>query len=148
MNTRKTVLGPEHPDTLTSMWNLAHTLKDQGRHAEAIVLLEICVPLQQKCLGQTHPDTTRATSDIELWRKTLLDKSHLHSTQSDKQKCLTRTVAGHGKTMTSGHQFRISIGRNPSLQNALLSNFQPLLSALRISFQPDETSHEDRDEID
>ena len=35
METRKIVLGPEHPDTLTSMNNLALTYGDQGRWAEA-----------------------------------------------------------------------------------------------------------------
>jgi hypothetical protein len=31
METRKRVLGVEHPDTLTSMGNLASTYKNQGR---------------------------------------------------------------------------------------------------------------------
>jgi len=33
---RKRVLGQEHPDTLTSMNNLAWTLKSQGRDDEAL----------------------------------------------------------------------------------------------------------------
>jgi tetratricopeptide (TPR) repeat protein len=32
---RKRVLGPEHPDTLTSMHNLAYTYMGQGRRREA-----------------------------------------------------------------------------------------------------------------
>jgi hypothetical protein len=35
MGTMKTVLGPEHPDTLTSMANLASNYRNQGRWAEA-----------------------------------------------------------------------------------------------------------------
>ena len=31
METSKTVLGPEHPDTLTSMGNLVSTHRNQGR---------------------------------------------------------------------------------------------------------------------
>ena len=37
METRKTVLGPEHPDTLTSMANLASTyrIRDDGRRRKS-----------------------------------------------------------------------------------------------------------------
>jgi hypothetical protein len=35
METRKKVLGVEHPDTLTSMANLASTYRNQGRWGEA-----------------------------------------------------------------------------------------------------------------
>jgi hypothetical protein len=43
------VLGEEHPDTLTSMNNLAHTWKGQDRDEEAIALMGECVRLQ-KCI--------------------------------------------------------------------------------------------------
>jgi tetratricopeptide (TPR) repeat protein len=81
LDVRKTVLGPEHPDTLTGIWNLAYTMKDQGRHAEGLALLEVCVLLQRKSLGQAYPDTTRALSDLGLWRKALLNQSHIASDQ-------------------------------------------------------------------
>ena len=35
MKTRRRVLGSEHPDTLTSMANLASTYRNQGRWTEA-----------------------------------------------------------------------------------------------------------------
>jgi len=35
METRKRVLGQEHPDMLTSMNNLAEVLRDQGKYAAA-----------------------------------------------------------------------------------------------------------------
>ncbi|KAF2094579.1 hypothetical protein NA57DRAFT_11614, partial [Rhizodiscina lignyota] len=40
MDTRKRVLGAGHPDTLTSMNNLAFTLKDKGECEKAITLME------------------------------------------------------------------------------------------------------------
>jgi len=40
METRKGVLGKEHPDTLTTMNNLAFTLKGQGLINNAILLME------------------------------------------------------------------------------------------------------------
>jgi hypothetical protein len=71
METRKTALGPEHPDTLTSMWNLSHTWKKQGRDSHALELLEACVQLQRKQLGLTHPDTIAATADLGVWGKSI-----------------------------------------------------------------------------
>jgi Tetratricopeptide repeat len=47
MNTRKRVLGQEHPDTLTSMCNLAFTWKSQGRDVEAFELLNEYFLLQK-----------------------------------------------------------------------------------------------------
>ncbi|KAK4119091.1 hypothetical protein N657DRAFT_650498 [Parathielavia appendiculata] len=38
METSKRVLGEEHPDTLTSMANLAHTWKSQARLGDALSL--------------------------------------------------------------------------------------------------------------
>jgi tetratricopeptide (TPR) repeat protein len=33
---RKRVLGPEHPDTLTTRKNMARVLSEQGKHEEAL----------------------------------------------------------------------------------------------------------------
>lgn len=38
METRKKVLGNEHPDTLTAIANLAFTLKSQNQNQEALSL--------------------------------------------------------------------------------------------------------------
>lgn len=48
METRKRMLGPEHPDTLTSMNNLAFTWKGHGRDTEALKLIEECVEVQTR----------------------------------------------------------------------------------------------------
>ena len=58
METKTRVLGAEHPDTLTSMNNLAFTWKGQGRVAEDIKLMEKCVQLQALVLGADHPHNT------------------------------------------------------------------------------------------
>ncbi|KAF2646947.1 hypothetical protein K491DRAFT_583690, partial [Lophiostoma macrostomum CBS 122681] len=51
METRKRVLGDEHPDTLTSMNNLAFILKSQGFINKAILLIEDCCGLRAVVLG-------------------------------------------------------------------------------------------------
>jgi hypothetical protein len=71
METRKRVLGDEHPDTLTSMANLAFTWKAQGQSAEAIDLLRQSVQLRQHVLGDNHPNilsSSRALKQREAER--------------------------------------------------------------------------------
>ena len=51
------MLGPEHPDTLTSMENLAKTYSDLGKYDEAEVLQLKVMGLCKKVLGLEHPKT-------------------------------------------------------------------------------------------
>ncbi|KAF2188857.1 HET-domain-containing protein [Zopfia rhizophila CBS 207.26] len=64
METRKRVLGAEHPDTLTSMANLASTYRNQGRWKAAeeleVQVMETC----KKKLGTDHPDTLNSMSNL------------------------------------------------------------------------------------
>ncbi|KAL2859126.1 tetratricopeptide repeat protein, partial [Aspergillus lucknowensis] len=57
METRKHVLGPEHPDTLTSMANLASTYWNQGQWKEAEELEVQVMETRKHVLGPEHPDT-------------------------------------------------------------------------------------------
>src|SRR5262249_45298548 len=53
-------LGPEHPDTLRSMYNLANSYAELGRHADALKLHEQTLALQKARLGLEHRDTLRS----------------------------------------------------------------------------------------
>jgi hypothetical protein len=64
METRKRVLGEEHPDTLTSMNNLALTFKDQGRNDDALKLMTECLSLSKRILGDSHPDTVARSETV------------------------------------------------------------------------------------
>jgi len=91
METRKTVLGPEHPDTLTSMWNLSYTLKDLRRHDEALSMLQACVQFQTND-WVLPSDTVEATAALKRWQKTFFKILHPrtsfyqadHPSRSDK----------------------------------------------------------------
>jgi hypothetical protein len=67
METRKRVLGDEHPDTLTSMNNLAFTMIGQGRKGDAIKLMTKCVRLRQKILGPEHPHARSSAAALAGW---------------------------------------------------------------------------------
>ena len=56
--------GPEHPDTLDSMSNLANSYDDFGRWAEALKLREDVLALRRKALGPQHPDTVKTLNLI------------------------------------------------------------------------------------
>ena len=57
METSKTKLGVYHPDTLTSMNNLAFTWKGSGKEIEAVSLMEESVQLQKRILGVNRPNS-------------------------------------------------------------------------------------------
>ncbi|KAH7319053.1 hypothetical protein BKA65DRAFT_356306, partial [Rhexocercosporidium sp. MPI-PUGE-AT-0058] len=55
METRKRVLGAEHPSTLTSIVNLASTYRNQGRRKEAEDLEVQVIETFKRVLGAEHP---------------------------------------------------------------------------------------------
>jgi len=66
METRKNVLGGEHPDTLISMANLASTYSNQGRWKEAEELDLQVLETRRRELGDEHPDTLNSISNLAL----------------------------------------------------------------------------------
>ena len=64
LEARKRVLGEEHPDTLTSMNNLARTLADQGDYAGAWQLQERVLETQRRVLGEEHPNTLISMANL------------------------------------------------------------------------------------
>jgi tetratricopeptide (TPR) repeat protein len=54
---RRRVLGPEHPDTLQSMNNLAVLYNKQGKHTQAEALFTQVLEPVRRVLGKDHPDT-------------------------------------------------------------------------------------------
>jgi hypothetical protein len=57
LETHKKVLGDNHPDTLTSMGNLALAYTEQGKHKEAENLHRTALEGREGKLGPDHPDT-------------------------------------------------------------------------------------------
>jgi tetratricopeptide (TPR) repeat protein len=75
MESRKRVLGAEHPDTLTSMANLASTYRNQGRWKEAEELQAQELQLCSKVLGEEHPDTLISMENLaRIWKSQNRDK--------------------------------------------------------------------------
>jgi len=64
METRKRVLGQEHPSTLTSMGNLVSTYINQGRWKEAEELEVQVMETRKRVLGQEHPHTLSSMGNL------------------------------------------------------------------------------------
>jgi hypothetical protein len=66
---KRRVLGEEHPHTLTSANNLAASLYDQGKYAEAERRNREVLGVRRRVLGEEHPDTLTSTSNLamSLW---------------------------------------------------------------------------------
>ncbi|KAN0117100.1 hypothetical protein V8E51_003077 [Hyaloscypha variabilis] len=63
---RKRVLGQEHPDTLTSIANLASTYRNQGHWKEAEDLGVQVMETRKRMLRQEHPDTLTSMANLAL----------------------------------------------------------------------------------
>jgi tetratricopeptide (TPR) repeat protein len=63
---RREVLGLEHPDTLTSMANLASTYRNQGRWKEAESLEVQVMETRKRVLGEEHLDTLVSMNNLAL----------------------------------------------------------------------------------
>ena len=57
-------LGPKHPDTLTSLNNLACTVDELGHAKEAGRLYQQCLETRKTVLGLSHPDTLTSMSAL------------------------------------------------------------------------------------
>jgi hypothetical protein len=69
METLQTKLGADHPDTLTSMNNLAYTWNSMDKKTKARDLMQTCIHLREINLGVDHPDTRSSVLALDSWQK-------------------------------------------------------------------------------
>src|SRR5262245_30068044 len=86
---RRRVLGPEHPDTLTSMNNLALSYSGQGRYKEAEVMYQEALEIRKRVLGPEHLDT--------LWSMTDLATSYIDQGRYKEAEVMDREVVENSK---------------------------------------------------
>ncbi|MCK5521695.1 MAG: tetratricopeptide repeat protein, partial [Thiomargarita sp.] len=60
------VLGAEHPDTATSLNNLALLLSNKGDYDSAEPLYRRALAIREKVLGAEHPDTAQSLNNLAL----------------------------------------------------------------------------------
>jgi hypothetical protein len=62
------VLGPDHPDTLTTRINLAGMRGQAGDPAAAAAAYEDLLADRLRVLGPDHPDTLTTRNNLAYWR--------------------------------------------------------------------------------
>ena len=72
---REKTFGKDHPETLTSMNNLASTLKAMGDHSGAKVLEEYVLERRKVLLSEDHPDTLSSMNNLAATLKAMGDLS-------------------------------------------------------------------------
>ena len=66
----KAKLGPEHPDTLTSMNNLAVAYRDGREAGPGPAAFEEMLKLRKAKLGPDHPDTLTSMNNLAMAYRT------------------------------------------------------------------------------
>ncbi|MEI7728188.1 MAG: tetratricopeptide repeat protein [Verrucomicrobiota bacterium] len=66
LETMERVLGPEHPDTLSSLNNLAILLSGKGDVAAAESLYRRALETRERVLGPEHPDTLSSLNNLAI----------------------------------------------------------------------------------
>jgi hypothetical protein len=71
IETGKIVLGPEHPNTLLSISNLALVYGSQKRYTEAEELEVQVIEIEKKVLGPEHPKTLLTIANLAFiyWKQ-------------------------------------------------------------------------------
>jgi tetratricopeptide (TPR) repeat protein len=124
---RKEVLGPEHPDTLTSISNLAGVLVLQGKYEDAETINRQTLALREKVLRREHPDTLTSTSNLAL---VLGSQGKYEDAETMNRKTLARRekVLGfeHSDTLTSMNNLAGVLNRQGKYEDAETMNRKTL----------------------
>jgi serine/threonine protein kinase/tetratricopeptide (TPR) repeat protein len=111
--TRQAMLGPDHPDTLTSMNNLARGYDATRQFDKALPLFEETLKLRQATLSPDHPDTLSSMNNLAagystagqldkalpLWEETLeLQKAKLDPDHPDTLNTMHNLATGYYAT--------------------------------------------------
>lgn len=116
LETRKRLLGEEHPDTLMSMKSLATTHWNQGRWTEAEVLQIRLCEAQRQVLGEKHSDTLASINDLAV--------TYLHQGRwTEAEELLVRLLEMQKDVLGEEHPSTLTnmnnLASTPRLQGAL-----------------------------
>jgi tetratricopeptide (TPR) repeat protein len=102
LQARRNVLGEGHPDTLTSMGNLAGTYSKQGRWEEAEKLQVEVMEKRKEVLGEGHPYTLTSMNNLAM---TYLKQGRWEEAEKVQVEVMEKSKEvlgeGHPSTLTS-----------------------------------------------
>ncbi len=99
---RRRVLGPEHPDTLTSMSNLAVLYRVHGQYERSETLQTQALEVRRRVLGPEHPDTLTSMNNLATLYKARDQYEKAETLHSQALEILRRVLGPeHPDTLTS-----------------------------------------------
>jgi hypothetical protein len=105
------LLGPEHPDTLSSANNLAIDLKSLGDRQAARDLDQDTLNRYRRVLGDDHPGTLASAHNLAADLKSLGEHQAARDLDQDTLDRRRRVLGpGHPSTLTSAHNLAIDLG--------------------------------------
>lgn len=104
----KKVLSPEHPYTLTSMHNLAFTLKELGKFSNTLSLLRKCTDLRNHALGSHNPHTISSSNALHAWEIALRQ-----STVTQQPCALSDNPSSHSNPGYTSNNYHILSASKP-----------------------------------
>jgi tetratricopeptide (TPR) repeat protein len=130
-------LGPDHPDTLRSMNNLANSYAALGRHADALQLREQTLAVFKTRLGPGHPDTFKGMNNLANSYDALgrhADALALHEETLARRRA--RLGPDHPDTLSSMHNLAASYAALGRRADAL-ALYEEALARRRAKLGPD-----------
>lgn len=94
VESRETLLGPEHQDALTSVSDLALVLEENGDLAGAEPLNRRCMEARERTLGREHPDTLASVKNLA---NVLDEKGDYAEAEALDRRCLEANERTLGK---------------------------------------------------
>ena len=130
---RQRVLGPENPDTLLSMNNLANCLSDEGKFAEGDKFYQKVIDASRRTLGPAHRTTVMAMNNLAL---NLIDEGHIPEAEKMQREVVeveSRTLGlEHPDTLTSTSNLAVTMRRQSHYADAEKTDRQVLAARRRI----------------
>ncbi|MGY3334585.1 tRNA A-37 threonylcarbamoyl transferase component Bud32/tetratricopeptide (TPR) repeat protein [Streptomyces filamentosus] len=116
---RSRVLGPDHPDTLTSAYETAFALGRLGRTAEALEAFERVAEVRGRVLGPEHPDTLAARQERAYTLGRLGRHAEAHALYADVLAVRERTAGPeHPDTLRCRHNLAYTLARLGRLEES------------------------------
>jgi tetratricopeptide (TPR) repeat protein len=127
------VMGPEHPDTLRSISNLARVLDMQGKYEEAELMNRQALAQREIVLGPEHPDTLTSMGSLAI---VISNQGKNEEAESMHRQVLAKreTVLGpeHPDTLKSMNSLAIVISNQGKYKEAELMHRQVLAQKERL----------------
>ncbi|MBC9730482.1 serine/threonine-protein kinase [Streptomyces sp. TRM68367] len=116
---RTHLLGPDHPDTLTSRYEVAFTLSRTGRTAEALREYKQVAEARIRVLGPDHPDTLAVRQEMAYVLGQLGRPFDAHQVYTSVLAARERTMGSeHPDTLRCRHNLAFNLSRLGRLEDS------------------------------